>query len=176
MGSLADRIQEVMSSFNMTSKEFAEKIGVQRSSISHIVSGRNKPSLDFIMKLTTTFPELNSKWLLHGKEEMIKQKDDTITNVNTEQKSKPREQVTSVTDSEEREVYERKPSQPQIDRPFRATQPTSRDQSEPIEETSEEEKPDQRQSREAAKSGSKKLSKVILVYSDGSFEELSRSK
>ena len=176
MGSLADRVQEVMSEFNLTSKEFAEKIGVQRSSISHIVSGRNKPSLDFIMKLTTTFPELNSKWLLHGKEEMIKSDNSDVTNVN-KPLSKPSDRgITSVTDSEEREVYERKPSQPQNDRPIRATQPTSRDQSEPIDKPEEKEKPNPQQTHATAKPGSKKLSKVILVYSDGSFEELSPSE
>ncbi|MFZ6052372.1 helix-turn-helix domain-containing protein [Halocola ammonii] len=175
MGSLADRIQEVMSEFNLTSKEFAEKIGVQRSSISHIVSGRNKPSLDFIMKLTTTFPELNSKWLLHGKEEMIKSKKEVVTDVNKGGGTSIEKGITSVTDQEERGVYERKPTPPPTDLPFRATQPTSRTQSEPIDEPEEKEKPDPRQP-EVVKSGSKKLSKVILVYSDGSFEELNPSE
>ena len=46
---------------------FSEKIGVQRSSISHILSGRNKPSLDFILKVLSSFPEVDLYWLLNGK-------------------------------------------------------------------------------------------------------------
>ncbi len=44
----------------------AEKINVQRSSISHILSGRNKPSLDFILKITSTFKDVDIYWLLNG--------------------------------------------------------------------------------------------------------------
>ena len=46
---------------------FADKIGVQRSSISHILSGRNKPSLDFILKVTSEFKDVDIQWLLNGK-------------------------------------------------------------------------------------------------------------
>lgn len=50
----------------MSASSFADKIGVPRSSISHILSGRNKPSLDFVIKLVTAFPETNLYWLLNG--------------------------------------------------------------------------------------------------------------
>ena len=46
---------------------FADKIGVQRSSISHILSGRNKPSLDFVLKVTSQFTDVDIHWLLKGK-------------------------------------------------------------------------------------------------------------
>ena len=46
---------------------FADKINVQRSSISHLLSGRNKPSLDFILKVIENFPEVELLWLLNGK-------------------------------------------------------------------------------------------------------------
>lgn len=51
---------------------FAEMIGVQRSSISHILSGRNKPSYDFLLKMMENFPELDAEWLLTGRGEMYK--------------------------------------------------------------------------------------------------------
>jgi DNA-binding XRE family transcriptional regulator len=173
MGSLADRIQVVMSEFNLTSKEFAEKIGVQRSSISHIVSGRNKPSLDFIVKLTTTFPDLNSKWLLHGKEEMIKRDEGPVTDVNKPSQEQQKPLVTNVTDSEDQPVYESKPPAPQDHQPIRATQPTSRKEFEESQtDQTENKKPESQQPSTPARSGSKKISKIILVYSDGSFEEL----
>ena len=46
---------------------FADKFGVQRSSIFHILSGRNKPSLDFILKITSAFKDIDIEWLINGK-------------------------------------------------------------------------------------------------------------
>ena len=51
----------------LTASLFADKVGVQRSSISHILSGRNKPSLDFILKVTSVFNDVDIHWLLNGK-------------------------------------------------------------------------------------------------------------
>ncbi|NNC49068.1 MAG: helix-turn-helix transcriptional regulator [Flaviramulus sp.] len=61
------RLQKVMDYYGESGSSFAEKIGVQRSSISHILSGRNKPSLDFILKILTAFPEVDLYWLFNGK-------------------------------------------------------------------------------------------------------------
>lgn len=63
----AKRLQKVIEFYGETAASFAEKIGVQRSSISHILSGRNKPSLDFILKILSSFPEVELYWLLNGK-------------------------------------------------------------------------------------------------------------
>ena len=60
------RIKKVMDFHQLTASLFADKIGVQRSSISHILSGRNKPSLDFILKITSEFKDVDIHWLLHG--------------------------------------------------------------------------------------------------------------
>ncbi len=64
------RIELVMKSQNLTSSQFADKLGVQRSGMSHILSGRNKPSLDFVLKVLAGFPDLNPQWLLQGKGKM----------------------------------------------------------------------------------------------------------
>lgn len=63
------RLQNVIDYYGESASSFAEKIGVQRSSISHILSGRNKPSLDFILKILSSFPEVELYWLLNGKGE-----------------------------------------------------------------------------------------------------------
>jgi transcriptional regulator with XRE-family HTH domain len=63
----AKRLQKVIDYYNESASSFAEKIGVQRSSISHILSGRNKPSLDFVLKVLSSFPEVELYWLLNGK-------------------------------------------------------------------------------------------------------------
>lgn len=63
------RLQKIMDFYGESASSFAEKIDVQRSSISHILSGRNKPSLDFVLKILSSFPEVNLYWLLNGKGE-----------------------------------------------------------------------------------------------------------
>jgi transcriptional regulator with XRE-family HTH domain len=63
----AKRLQKVIDFYGESASSFAEKIGVQRSSISHILSGRNKPSLDFILKIMASYPEVELYWLLNGK-------------------------------------------------------------------------------------------------------------
>ena len=50
----------------LSSSQMADRIGVQRSAISHILSGRNKPSLDFILKVLESFENVSSDWLLMG--------------------------------------------------------------------------------------------------------------
>ncbi len=61
------RLQEVLDFYGLSASSFADRIGVQRSSISHILSGRNKPSLDFILKILHAFPDVELYWLLNGK-------------------------------------------------------------------------------------------------------------
>ncbi|WP_299252182.1 helix-turn-helix transcriptional regulator [uncultured Aquimarina sp.] len=60
------RIQEIMKFYHVSASGFADAMGVGRSSISHILSGRNKPSLDFVMKITEAYPEAELYWLLYG--------------------------------------------------------------------------------------------------------------
>ena len=64
-----ERLQKVIDFYDETASGFAEKIGVQRSNISHILSGRNKPSLDFVMKVLHSYPEVELYWLMNGKGE-----------------------------------------------------------------------------------------------------------
>jgi transcriptional regulator with XRE-family HTH domain len=70
---MIDRIQLLLKTMNLSPSQFADEIQVQRSSISHILSGRNKPSLDFVLKILSTYPEINSEWLMFGKNKMMKE-------------------------------------------------------------------------------------------------------
>ena len=63
---IVTRIEAVINHLELSISAFADEIGVQRSSISHLLSGRNKPSLDFVMKLVDTYPEVDLYWLLKG--------------------------------------------------------------------------------------------------------------
>lgn len=61
------RLEKVINYYGLTAAAFADKVDVQRSSISHLLSGRNKPSLEFVLKVVTQFPDVNLYWLLNGK-------------------------------------------------------------------------------------------------------------
>lgn len=61
------RLHQIMDYHELSAASFADKIDVGRSSISHLLSGRNKPSLDFVMKIIQAFPEVELYWLLNGK-------------------------------------------------------------------------------------------------------------
>lgn len=73
------RLEFIMEHFGLSASSFADKISVQRSSISHLLSGRNKPSLDFVMKVLDFFPELNLYWLLNGSGTYLKKDSEEIT-------------------------------------------------------------------------------------------------
>ena len=62
-----NRLARIMEYYDLSAASFADKIEVGRSSISHLLSGRNKPSLDFVMKIIKAFPEVELYWLLNGK-------------------------------------------------------------------------------------------------------------
>lgn len=75
---LNNRISKIIEYSNFTSSEFADEIDVQRSSVSHITSGRNKPSLEFIIKIKNRFPEIQWDWLINGEGEMLKNEEKII--------------------------------------------------------------------------------------------------
>lgn len=63
----SNRLKEIFEFYELSASSFADKINVGRASISHILSGRNKPSLDFVMKVVSTFEEVELYWLLNSK-------------------------------------------------------------------------------------------------------------
>ncbi|SOD81955.1 helix-turn-helix transcriptional regulator [Spirosoma fluviale] len=64
MLTINDKIKQILIDKNLTPSYFADEIGVQRSSISHILSGRNRPSFDIIQKIIRRFPELGYEWIM----------------------------------------------------------------------------------------------------------------
>ncbi|WP_158979208.1 helix-turn-helix transcriptional regulator [Cellulophaga sp. L1A9] len=61
------RLEKILDYYGLSAAVFADKVSVQRSSISHLLSGRNKPSLEFVMKVVNAYPEVNLYWFLNGK-------------------------------------------------------------------------------------------------------------
>jgi transcriptional regulator with XRE-family HTH domain len=60
------RLNELLKYYEISASSFADSIGVQRSSISHLLSGRNNPSLDFVLKVLDEYPEISFNWFVKG--------------------------------------------------------------------------------------------------------------
>lgn len=69
---MVDRILQLLQYLGMSPSRFADEIGVQRSAMSHLVSGRNNPSLEFVTKVLKRFPEINTEWLISGNGSMTR--------------------------------------------------------------------------------------------------------
>lgn len=76
------RLQKILEYYDISAAIFADAIQVGRSSISHILSGRNKPSLDFVLKIVQTYPEVELYWLLNGKGDFPKSEDRKVAILN----------------------------------------------------------------------------------------------
>ena len=70
---MKNRLKDFMTYKLLNAAEFADRIGVQRSNVSHILNGRNNPGAQFIEKLLNAFPELDAGWLLTGHGAMLKE-------------------------------------------------------------------------------------------------------
>ncbi|MCY1722257.1 helix-turn-helix transcriptional regulator [Prolixibacteraceae bacterium Z1-6] len=68
---MKDRIKQFIEQKGISAGELAGMLDVQRSNISHILNGRNKPGASFIEKLLVVFPDLNARWLLTGAGAML---------------------------------------------------------------------------------------------------------
>lgn len=77
------RVKKIIKDSNLTNSEFAEKIGVPKSSISHLLSERNKPSLDLITKISKNFEKITMDYLIFGltepKKDQIKPSSDLFS-------------------------------------------------------------------------------------------------
>ena len=67
------RLQHFLQAENLTPSRFADQIGIQRSSVSHVLSGRNNPGFDFIESMLLSYPSLNAEWLITGKGKLYKE-------------------------------------------------------------------------------------------------------
>lgn len=79
---IQDRIKLIIKANNDSPSSFADNIGIKRSNLSHVLSGRNKPSLDFLSKIINHYPSVNASWLVTGvtrdgnlQEEVVKDTD-----------------------------------------------------------------------------------------------------
>lgn len=137
--SISERLQMVIKMNGMNNTSFAEKIGVQRSSISHVLAGRNKPSIDFIQKILDNFPKVNADWLITGKK--IGATNETATE---KEESIPQKLHLQTVEEEEQAAYNTKKTNPETE-----------------------------QKKSNKKPQHKRIERIIVFYTDGTFEETS---
>ena len=77
----AKRLQKILDHYSISATAFSDEIEVNRSTISHLLSGRNKPSLDFVMKVVRHYPEVELYWLLNGKGSFPSTQDEKPTEI-----------------------------------------------------------------------------------------------
>lgn len=103
-----DRFTKILEYSGFTASEFADEIDVQRSSISHIISGRNKPSLEFIVKIKNRFPEISWDWIILGQGEMLQNNSALSTSeskINLEEENSTPDLFTLIDEDYKNEVF-----------------------------------------------------------------------
>ena len=103
-----DRFTKILEYSGFTASEFADEIDVQRSSISHIISGRNKPSLEFIVKIKNRFPEIRWDWIILGQGEMLQNNSALSTSeskINLEEENSSPDLFTLIDEDYKNEIF-----------------------------------------------------------------------
>jgi transcriptional regulator with XRE-family HTH domain len=142
---MKDRILKFLSQEGLSATKFADEIGVQRSSVSHILSGRNNPSFEFIQKLLSRYKAVNAEWLMLGTGTMYKK-------------------------AEQMNLFAQTPPATAIFQQPNLFQP-------PLEKLSPAEA-DKKEVplQEPEISSSRKIDKILIFYSDKTFEEFPGNK
>ncbi|MGB5981545.1 MAG: helix-turn-helix domain-containing protein [Nonlabens sp.] len=132
-----------MEKHDLNASSFAEKIGVGRSSMSHILSGRNKPSLDFVLAVLKTFGEVDLYWLLNGRGTYPKKSAGINTDTTEEVQSAPLPSSQNVQESRSESKVENAEESGTKAQPLPITNKTNK---------------------------GKNITKVIICFDDGTFE------
>lgn len=170
---LNDKIKLILAGKNLSPSLFADEIGIQRSSMSHILAGRNKPSLDIVQKIVKRFPELGTNWILD-------EEDVPLTNEHAERERPLQYPSMRGTKSNVAQSAlpgsKTEPGQGNSRMPFNNEKPNE----EKLSLQSDKDEPHQAEAgniapiMSAPATSAKKVDKVIIFYSDGTFEEFKK--
>jgi len=138
------RLQQFLSAENISQSQLAEILGVARASVSHILSGRNKPGFDFILNMTNRFPALNIEWLISGKGRMYTTPTTTLYDPHSAVEEIP-SQINFVEEIQDFPETVQETPRPKVNTLDNKTQQTINQRS---------------------------ISKILVFYTDGTFQEL----
>jgi len=165
-----DRITKVIEFSELTPAEFAEEIGVQRSSISHIISGRNKPSLDFITKIKSKFPLFEWDWLINGEGEMLINKEENLFPINVSEPEEKKIAKKSIPDLFSL-ISDEQFGQPKANEKIENNNSRESDISVPVSTKNKIEDSQRLDITERKQvNSSKKIRRIVFFYDDGTFE------
>ena len=88
MITIIDRIKQIMEYYQLAPASFAEQIGINRSNLTHLFSGRNQPSLDLAKKILHSYPEIKTEWLIMGVGEMMRSNEEKELNIKIQNEKK----------------------------------------------------------------------------------------
>lgn len=146
---MQERFKQLLEEKGLTATKFAALIKVNASAMSHILNGRSKPGFDVLDKIAQAFPDINLNWLISGKGE--------IFNTAPEKEKQAKVPVqSSLFEEAETEKQEKA-----ADRPQPPAQPVSSPEAEVA-------------SAIMQTPATKKIKRIILFFSDGSFEDYSK--
>lgn len=147
-----DRLQQFLTMENLSPARFAEKMGIQRSGVSHLLSGRNKPSFEFLQRMMTTFPDVNYEWLVLGKGRPYK---------NDHPQPDPLPKPDLFTEPEESDTFENEELFPDFQE-FDTEIPPAQVAENRVKPAPTAVTPSER---------GKKIARIIVFFTDGTFEE-----
>jgi transcriptional regulator with XRE-family HTH domain len=90
---MIDRIKQIMEYYKLSPASFAEQIGINRSNLTHLFSGRNQPSLEFAKKILHCFPEIKTEWLIMGVGNMLHKSEEKELNISIPDEKKERREM-----------------------------------------------------------------------------------
>lgn len=145
---LNDKIKQILADKNISPSIFADEIGIQRSSMSHILAGRNRPSLDIIQKIVKRFPELGTNWILE---------DEDLPPITPQSDGLHSSEQYSLSNTNTSNAYGRQKSE------TKASATETRQSGRPTFTS----KPEQH---------ARIIDKILIFYSDGTFEEIKQGR
>ena len=155
MDTLIERLEHILQKYDLSASKLADLLEVQRSGISHILAGRNKPSYDFMVRLAEKFPEIDANWLLSGSGQMLK--DDPPVEANVPKKAAEKPKVNPVSYPEIPGLFDAPPSSRSS---TLAPEIAAREENEPVYKS--------KQDIPEAVGG--EMEAVIILYRDGTFK------
>lgn len=163
------RISQFLNAENITQAQFADTIGVARASISHIISGRNKPSYDFIASVLKHYPRINPLWLILGKGRMYVDQESKIDVASPIVPQIPDSQTDLLFPLETPQQQSSIHSSIFLDG---ATIGSAEDEAKVSTEKETVQSPAGIGASKQTTNSSKQISRIIVLFNDGSFQEL----
>ena len=193
---MQDKIQDILKNENITQAKLAEILGIQASAISHLLSGRNKASMDVVQKILKAFPSINPDWLILGEGEMYRNSSEPPKNQNISIKSVKNEPFMGtlfddISSNEpeyptQKELNHQPPKQEtKNNNKFESNdygqqnnshykQPQQMEERELVSKPTETAQPFPVDSNNYHQPQPRTIKRIIILYSDGSFEELTK--